>query len=171
MNIVFFIVLLLLIGGGLKGYKRGMVEELNTVIALLLALAAISMFIVAVKGYMDHETLRAILGIVCMTIAILVYKITDFILSSLKLISQIPVIRGVNKLLGLGTGILEAVLLIWVVFIVIVAFKFGGMSSYILSDIKENAFLTYLFQNNYLARFMSEILPVVSAFSELGGIG
>ena len=162
MNLVFFIVLLLLIGGGVKGYKRGMVEELNATIALILALAAISMFVVAVSGYMEHVTLRTILGIVCMTIAILVYRITDFILSSLKIISSIPVIRGVNKLLGFGVGVLEAVLLIWVVFIIIVAFAFGGMSTYILDSIKENELLVWLFQNNYLADVMADVLPVIS---------
>ena len=162
MNLVFFIVLLLLIGGGVKGYKRGMVEELNATIALILALAAISMFVVAVSGYMEHVTLRTILGIVCMTIAILVYRITDFILSSLKIISSIPVIRGVNKLLGFGVGVLEAVLLIWVVFIIIVAFAFGGISSYILDSIKESELLVWLFQNNYLADVMADVLPVIS---------
>lgn len=162
MNLVFFIVLLLLIGGGVKGYKRGMVEELNGTIALILALAAISMFVVAVSGYMEHVTLRTILGIVCMTIAILVYRITDFILSSLKIISSIPVIRGVNKLLGFGVGVLEAVLLIWVAFIIIVAFAFGGVSSYILDSIKENELLVWLFQNNYLADVMADVLPVIS---------
>ncbi len=162
MNIVFFVVLLLLIGGGMKGYKRGMVEELNTVIALILALAAIAMFVVAAKGYMEHETLRTILGVVCMTIAILVYKITDFILSSLKLISSIPVLRGVNKLLGFGVGVLESVLLIWAVFIIIVAFEFGGISKYILTDIRENALLIWLFQNNYLADLIADWLPMIS---------
>lgn len=162
MNIVFFIVLLLLIGGGVKGYKRGMVEEVNTVLALVFALAAIAMFIVAAQGYMEHETLRAILGIVCMTVAILVYKIADFILSSLKLISSVPVLRGVNKLLGLGVGTLESVLLIWALFIVIVAFEFGGISHYILTQMRENALLTWLFQNNYLADIMAGWLPVIS---------
>ena len=155
MNIVFFVVLLLLIGGGVKGYKRGMVEEVNTVLALVLALAAIAMFVVAAQGYMEHETLRTILGIVCMTVAILVYKIADFILSSLKLISSVPVLRGVNKLLGFGVGVLESVLLIWAIFIVIVAFEFGGISNYILTQMRENALLTWLFKNNYLADMMA----------------
>jgi uncharacterized membrane protein required for colicin V production len=162
MNIVFFVVLLLLIGGGVKGYKRGMVEEVNTVLALVLALAAIAMFVVAAQGYMEHETLRTILGIVCMTVAILVYKIADFILSSLKLISSVPVLRGVNKLLGFGVGVLESVLLIWAIFIVIVAFEFGGISNYILTQMRENALLTWLFKNNYLADMMAGWLPVIS---------
>ena len=162
MNIVFFVVLLLLIGGGVKGYKRGMVEEVNTVLALVLALAAIAMFVVAAQGYMEHETLRTILGIVCMTVAILVYKIADFILSSLKLISSVPVLRGVNKLLGFGVGVLESVLLIWAIFIVIVSFEFGGISNYILTQMRENALLTWLFKNNYLADMMAGWLPVIS---------
>lgn len=161
MNIIFLIIVMLFIGGGIKGFRNGMVEELNKAVALILALVAIAMFVVAAKGYLEHETLRTILGIVCMTIAILVYKIVDFILSSLKMISLIPVIRGVNKLLGFGVGVAESVILVWAVFIVIVAFEFGGVSRYILENIRENTLLTYLFSNNYLANLVSDILPVV----------
>ncbi len=161
MNIIFLIVLMLFIGGGIKGFRHGMVEELNKAVALILALAAIAMFVVAAKSYMEHETLRTILGIVCMTIAILVYKIVDFILSSLKIISLIPVIRGVNKLLGFGVGVAESVILIWAVFIVIVAFEFGGASRYILENIKENPLLTFLFSNNYLANLVADIMPII----------
>ena len=170
MNIVFFVALLILIGGGLKGYKRGFVEELNTAVALVMALIAAVMFIVAVKGYMDHATLRTILGIVCLTVVVLVYKIVDFVLSTLKIISSIPVIRGVDKLAGFGAGILEAVVLIWIVFIIIVIFELGGISGYILADIKENRLLTYLFQNNPLAEVLPEVLPVLSSLSEIGNI-
>ena len=161
MNIIFLIVLMLFIGGGIKGFRHGMDEELNKAVALILALAAIAMFVVAAKSYMEHETLRTILGIVCMTIAILVYKIVDFILSSLKIISLIPVIRGVNKLLGFGVGVAESVILIWAVFIVIVAFEFGGASRYILENIKENTLLTFLFSNNYLANLVADIMPII----------
>lgn len=167
MNVVFFVVLLLLIGGGVKGYKRGLVEELNTAIALVLALLAALMFIVAVKGYMDHKTLRTVLGIICLTVVVLVYKIVDFILSTLKIISSIPVIRGVNKLAGLGAGALEALLLIWIAFIIIVTFEMGGISTYILADIKENRFLEYLFQNNLLADVLPAAFPALSSLSEI----
>jgi len=159
MNIVFWVILLLFVGGAIKGFRNGMVDELNKAIALILALAAIAMFIVAAKSYMEHETLRTILGIVCMTVAILVYKIVDFLLSSLKLLSQIPVIRGVNKLLGLGVGIAECVVLTWAVFIIIVAFEFGGISKFILENIRENNILTFLFSNNYLANLISDFVP------------
>ena len=168
MNAVLIVVFLLLIGGGIKGYKRGLVEELNTVIALVLALLAAVMFVVAVKGYMDHETLKTILGIICLTIAVLVYKITDFILSTLKIISRIPVIRSINKLSGLVVGTAEALLLIWIVFIIIVVFEFGGISSLILANIKESQILTYLFQNNLLAEVLPQIMPIVSSLSEIG---
>lgn len=154
-NYVFFAVLLLLVGGCVKGYMRGMVEEVASTVGLVLALIAIGMFVVAAKGYMEQQAVRAILGIVCMVIAVLTYKITDFIFSSLKIISKIPVIRGANKLLGFAAGGAEAILLIWIVFIIVVAFEFGGIGVYIIDSVKENAFLSFLFQNNYLAKVLA----------------
>lgn len=161
MNIVCLAVLLLVLGGGIKGYKRGLVEELNTTIALILAILAAVMFVVSVKGYMEQETLKTILGILCLTVAVIVYKIVDFILSTLKIISSIPVIRGVNKLAGMAAGILEALLIVWIVFLAVLSFDFGSINMYILENIKENEILTYMFQNNPLTCLLAEALPIL----------
>lgn len=165
MNIVFFVVLLLLIGGGVKGYKKGMVEELNNAVALLLAVVSIIMVIVAAKGYMEKETLRTIIGIVCLTIAVLVYKITDFILSSLKMITSIPVLKSVNKLLGFCLGAAEGVVLFWIVLVLVPLLCPQDVLTYMTGAIKENLLLTWMADNNYLARFLPEVLPVFSALS------
>ena len=167
MNLVFFVVLLLLLGGGVKGYKRGMIQELSSVISLALALTAIGMFLVAAQGYLNHETIRVVLGIVCMTIAVLVYKIVDFILSSLKMLSSLPVLKGVDKLFGFGVGAMEAVLIIWAAFLLIVAFDPAGISAAVMEDVRENYLLTFLFQNNLLADVISGRIP---ALSEIGGM-
>lgn len=168
MNIVFLAALILVIGGGLKGYKRGLIEEINTMTAMILAVLAAVMFLVAVKGYMSQETLKAILGIVCLTISVIVYKIVDFILSTLKIISAIPLIRSLNRLAGMAAGVLEALLIIWIICIVIVMFDLGSISSYLLGNIKENEILTYLFQNNPLTGLLAEVLPVLKAVTEIG---
>ena len=167
MNVVFFAVLLLLLGGGIKGYKHGMIQELSSVISLVLALTVIGMFLVAAQGYLNHETIRIVLGIVCMTIAVLVYKIVDFILSSLKMISSLPVLKGVDKLLGFGIGAMEAVLIIWTAFLLIVAFDPAGISAVIMEDVRENYLLTFLFRNNLLADVISGRIP---AFSGIGNV-
>ena len=169
MNIVFFVVLLLLLGGGVKGYKQGMVQELSSVISLLLALTAIGMFLVAAQGYLNHETIRIVLGIVCMTIAILVYKIVDFILSSLKVISSLPVLKGVDKLLGFCVGAMEAVLIIWAAFLLIVAFDPAGISAAVTENVRENRLLTFLFQNNLLADVISGRIPALSEIRSMLG--
>ena len=169
MNLVFFIVLLLLLGGGVKGYKHGMIQELSSVISLVLALIAIGMFLVAAQGYLNHETIRIALGIVCMTIAILVYKIVDFILSSLKIISSLPVLKGVDKVLGFGVGAMEAVLIIWMAFLLIVAFDPAGISAVVMEDVRENQLLTFLFQNNLLADVISGRIPALSEIRGMTG--
>lgn len=169
MNVVFFAVLLLLLGGGIKGYKHGMIQELSSVISLVLALTVIGMFLVAAQGYLNHETIRIVLGIVCMTIAVLVYKIVDFILSSLKMISSLPVLKGVDKLLGFGIGAMEAVLIIWTAFLLIVAFDPAGISAVIMEDVRENYLLTFLFRNNLLADVISGRIPALSGIGNVTG--
>lgn len=169
MNVVFFVVLLLLLGGGIKGYKHGMIQELSSVISLVLALTAIGMFLVAAQGYLNHETIRIVLGIVCMTIAVLVYKIVDFILSSLKVISSLLVFKGVDKLLGFGVGAMEAVLIIWTAFLLIVAFDPAGISTVVIEDVRENYLLTFLFRNNLLADVISGRIPALSGIGSLTG--
>ena len=169
MNVVFFVVLLLLLGGGIKGYKHGMIQELSSVISLVLALTAIGMFLVAAQGYLNHETIRIVLGIVCMTIAVLVYKIVDFILSSLKVISSLPVFKGVDKLLGFGVGAMEAVLIIWTAFLLIVAFDPAGISTVVMEDVRENYLLTFLFRNNLLADVISGRIPALLGIGSLTG--
>ena len=71
------------------------------------------------------------------------------------LISKIPVIKGVNKLLGCLTGAAEALILAWVFFFIIIMFLGNSIGGRLLKDVQESGFLSYLFNNNYLFRFIS----------------
>ena len=71
------------------------------------------------------------------------------------LISKIPVIKGVNKLLGCLTGAAEALILVWVFFFIIIMFLGNSIGGRLLKDVQESVFLSYLFNNNYLFRFIS----------------
>ena len=104
-----------------------------------------------------------------MTIAVLVYKIVDFVLSSLKVLSSLPVLKGIDKLLGFGVGAFEAVLIIWTAFLLIVAFDPGGVSAVVMEDVRENYLLTFLFQNNFLADVISGRVPDLSAIRGVTG--
>ncbi len=155
MSISLIVIALLLIGGFIKGFRKGFVDELNCVVCLLFSLLAIAMFIVAVRGYMDHETVRTTLGAVCLVVAILVYKIADFILSSLKMVSSIPVVKGVNKLCGGLLGAAEAVVLVWILHIALIAFVVGSVQELIVADLQKSPYVLMLLDHNFLATLLT----------------
>ena len=163
MSISLIVVVVLLAGGFVKGFRKGFVDELNTVVCLLFSLLAIAMFIVAVRGYMEHETARTTLGAVCLVVAVLVYKIVDFILSSLKLVSSIPVVKGVNKLCGGVLGAAEAVVLIWIAHIALIAFVVGSVQEMIVADLQKSPYVLMLLDHNILATLISQFSSVLTA--------
>ena len=162
MSVSLIVIVVLLAGGFVKGFRKGFVDELNSVVCMLFSLLAIAMFIVAVRGYMDHETTRTTLGAVCLVVAVLVYKIVDFILSSLKLVSSIPVIKGVNKLFGGVLGASEAVVLVWIMHIVLIAFAVGSVQEIIIADLQKSPYVLMLLDHNFLANLISQFSSILT---------
>lgn len=78
-----------------------------------------------------------------------------FTVKSSDIISKIPVIKGFNKLLGGLTGAVEALIIVWIFFIAIIMFLGNEIGGKMLEDVQASVFLTYLFNNNLLFRFIS----------------
>lgn len=156
-NLVMIIVILLIGGGAIKGWKHGMVKELSGLISLVGALAAILLFVSAIQNYREKDNREMLIAALGFIIVVLAYKVIDFILVSLKLISHLPVINWLNRLAGVLVGAGESVLLIWIVFLFITAFDIAGLRGYLLSSVQQNEWLLFLFDNNYVAAWIADI--------------
>ena len=154
-NFVSVIAALMLLGGAIKGCKRGMVKELSSFISLVGALMAIALFAAAVQNYRTKDNTNMLIAILGFVIVVLAYKVIDFILTSLKLISNLPIVNWVDHLAGIAVGALESVLFIWIAFLLITAFDVFGLRIYLLSQVQDNVLLTYLFYNNYIASWIA----------------
>lgn len=150
-NLIAIIVILLAIGGAVKGWKQGMVKELSSLIGLVGALAAIFLFLSAIQNYKEKDNREMLIAILGFVVVILAYKVIDFILTSLKLLANLPIISGLNHLAGVAVGIGESVLFVWIAFLMITAFDIAGLRSYLLTSVQENEGLKFLFYNNYVA--------------------
>lgn len=166
-NLVLIIVILLLLGGAIKGYQNGIVKEMSTLIGLIGALTAGLAIITALKNYQTQNTANTVIAVMCLIVIVLAYKIIDFVLASLKMLSKIPVISWINKLLGGAAGIGEGILIVWIAFLLITAFDIAGIRSFVLMSIKEDRFLSYLFYHNYLARGITELGYVKDVIMEI----
>ena len=66
------------------------------------------------------------------------------------LISKIPIIHGVNKLLGIMTGFLSALIVVWIGFFVMMMLYGNSVAGTLLSDVSNSKLLTFLFESNIL---------------------
>ncbi len=88
------------------------------------------------------------LSFILLTVIILI--LVKVIKTLTKFINKIPIIGGINKLLGLLLGILQALIILWIISIAVMIFSGTEGGSYILTVIQGNAFLNLIYDNNLL---------------------
>lgn len=77
------------------------------------------------------------------------------IIKTTSLVSKIPIIGGINSILGAIVGFMWALIIVWIVFFVIIMFMNESIGTHLLEDIQNSNILTYLFNSNFLFRFIS----------------
>lgn len=90
------------------GFRRGMVREIISLIAMAVAGVCVVLITGAVGSYLEKEISKTITMVAVLFIVCAVYRLVHVLFTSLELISRLPVIKGVDKLLGAVTGAAEA---------------------------------------------------------------
>lgn len=112
--IALIIIALIFIWRVATGFRKGMVQEIVSLIAMAVAGVCIFLILGAVGNYLNHEIGKMVQIIVVLFVVCLVYRLVHILFTSLKLISKLPVIKGVDKLLGALIGCAEAALIVGV---------------------------------------------------------
>ena len=73
---------------------------------------------------------------------------------ALHIAASLPLLHGINRILGAGAGFLEGLFLVWVVFLVIGAFATSTWGDKALGMIADSGALTWLFVNNPLLKLI-----------------
>lgn len=170
-QIPFFIALCYLISRIYTGGKRGFVKELCAVISFVMAAAAVFFIALGVKNYFEKETVHVIAAIVLILILGIIYKLLDVFLVSLKLISKLPVINFIDKILGVVAGVAETVLAIWAIYTIVIVMQPGEFGDWIMYGVKNNSILLYLYNNNYMKPLVDEFYKMLSNIEFLQRIG
>lgn len=152
MNYMVIAVLVILGFGLVRGYFKGIVGEIGTIIALVLSVVGMALFVTLIDKSLDREFGDAIMAGMFILVFIILVQVVKVILSAVKLLSKLPLINGMNKFLGTVLGIIEGVLLVWVAFIVITRYDVLGKSTEMIDLLNENTFTMYLYKFNFLAR-------------------
>lgn len=90
------------------GFRRGLVQEIVSLIAMAAAGICAVLMVGAIGSYLDKEISKTIEMAAVLFAVCIVYRIVHVLFTSLKLISKLPLIKGLDKLLGAAAGALEA---------------------------------------------------------------
>ncbi|MCI8616030.1 CvpA family protein [Parablautia intestinalis] len=119
------VIILIFIWRIVAGFRKGLVQEIISVIAMAVAGVCVVLIIGAIGSYMDQEISKLIQTIVVLFVVCAVYRLVHVLFTSLELIAKLPVIKSLDKLLGAVIGLAEAGLIVG---ILVYFLKNWGMS-------------------------------------------
>lgn len=152
--IIAFIVILNVI----NGFKNGLVKEVINFLSLLVLSILIVLLSSVLKSYTDKQFVQMLTMIIMVLILVVAHKLIKAALNGIKILASLPVISIVNKLAGAIFGILETIVLVWFALCLIGMFDLGTIGEYINVYVGNSKLLTYLYENNLIAKFGEQIL-------------
>lgn len=114
------------------------------------------------EDYIVNFIATAILNVISFIVAtILVQIVLRVALMALDILSHIPVIGGLNHLLGLIMGLVQALFLIWIFFLVLSMAAATEVGMQLMSMVQESAMLSFLYNSNL---FLQVVLRTAAIF-------
>ncbi len=98
--------LLILIGMTVHGAHAGFAKLISKVISLLVSITVVVLLSTIVNGYRKGDTSNFLIGIVFLIVLGTLYKLVHAVLSSFRFLAGLPILTGVDKVLGIIAGFL-----------------------------------------------------------------
>lgn len=110
--VALIIIALIFIWRIITGFKKGMVQELLSIVAAVAAGICMVLIFGAIGSYFENKIGEVIKIVVVLLVFCMVYRLINVLFTSLKLVSKLPIVRSVDKLLGIAVGCAEAGVLV-----------------------------------------------------------
>ena len=162
MNLLFVIVLMVRFFNIVSGYKKGMVREIISLISLIVMCVVVALIGNGLNSYFDGEIANVIIAVLLLCLVGIVHHLLGVVFFSAKVISRLPVVSWIDKLLGMLFGIVETILILWTIYAFIMMLDMGMIGQQILVYTRENQILTWLYENNYLAVWLERLNSEIS---------
>lgn len=92
-------------------------------------------------------TVRGLSYLATFVFALILFGLIDH---ALKIVDKIPLLSGINNLIGLMAGLIKGLLLVWVFFAVVAAGAGTEWGRLLTAMIQESPFLAWLYSNNFV---------------------
>lgn len=157
-NILLIIVIIILTIGALWGWKRGLLEGIVRIISCILGILVLVIAAKGIGSFMQGSYVNVLLAFILLLAISVIYKVVKFLLDTFKLVKAIPVGKLADKLAGVALGLVEAVFVIWLIFLIVGSFDLMGLKTWMLAQVEESRFLTTIYYSNYLVELLRQIM-------------
>lgn len=106
--------LLILIGMTIHGARAGFAGLISKVISLMVSIVVVVLLSSIVNGYRTGDTSNFLIGILFLVILGVLYKLIHAILTSIRFLAGLPILTGVDKILGIIAGFLEGFAILYI---------------------------------------------------------
>lgn len=155
MNWLLIIIVVLLIWRVAEGIHRGMIKELISFISLaFLCVVAILVWNI-LTNYMQKDIFKIIVAVLLLLLLLIAHKILGIVFFSAKLVSHLPVIHSADKLLGALIGVLETVLIVWILFTF--SDRMGTLGDIIIESAGQYKFTRVLYDRDLLQTLLGNV--------------
>ena len=161
-NILLFIVGIVLLCNVISGYKKGMVREVISFVSMIILCIIIALIGGGLQSYFDGQFLNVIIMVVLLCVVGIVKHLLDVVFFSAKVLSKLPIVSWLNKILGIAVGVLETVLILWTIYTFVMMMDLGVIEEMILDNTRENQVLAWFYQHNYLAYLLEQVSSEIS---------
>ena len=162
MNILLIIICAIILILSIYGYLKGFVKMLVPMVSAFLSLIVLFMlkdwlFAILFQWAIfqgEYVLTRIVLILLIFGIVTWAFK---WLLKVLHVLTKLPIIHGLNKLLGLGIGLIEGFLLVWLL-LYIIQIRQGVLFGFdIEALVDQNEFLQFLYLNNLVEYLMNTL--------------
>lgn len=161
-NVLLIIVLAAALFKVVDGYKKGMVKEIISLVSLAVLCTVVALIAGGISSYQDGKFVHVAVAFVLLVILGIAHHLLSLVFFSVKMVSKLPVVHFLDKLLGVVFGVFEVALLLWTVYTFAMMMDMGSIGEMILSHTEENRILTWFYSHNYLAYGMEYLLSEFS---------
>lgn len=149
MNLTLIIVLIVMLYMVAAGYQKGLTKQISGIVALAAAFVMLALVIMLVSSFQNREVTNTVYSVILLAVFGMVYGIVKFLLRSIKLMSNLPILHFLDQVLGIAAGLVKWILVVWIFFLLCENNYLGGITEYVRADISNSTILKLLYQFNF----------------------
>ena len=170
-NIPFLCAILILIISIVGAVKNGFVKSIFNLISAILSSIVILLLAFAVHGAFDKDRIKFVVAIVLIVLLGIVYKLLSLFFTSLKFVSKLPIVKSLDKVLGVLFAVCITVIIVWAVYCVVIILGGGSLGPWILRCVKANPVMKFLYQYNYMYKIVYNLSDKIRSVDIWGALG